>query len=442
MRKKMKIWKRAACVLCLLGSMGILSGCEKESSTGGKTTLTVGTIGDIPEVQKQVEWFNTTQDAVQLEVKVYEGDSVSGMNAEDVAKMEIAAGKGTDILVYDHWYAQSSVSGGIMQDLDIYMEQDETFRKDDYFVNILDAYKMADKQYVLPVSFQISTYAGKEKLIGEKENWTAEELTEYFDSLGEDAVLFPGDVKMAVFAFLATDGADNYIDWGTGECSFDGEAFIKLLEFANQFPDTFVYDEDLSLQRAFREGQALLYPVTVSDVYRTALVDCLFEDEPVNYIGYPGVGGNGSIVENGSLVMGITSNCKEPDMAWQFIKTFLEEDYQDKIREYLPVHRGSLAKWLKEAQEKEYKENGEEKIKAETLFDGEESLWITAITEADAKQVLELIENTTTLSAIDDELRNIIFEEASTYFAGDRKAEETAEIIQNRVKVYVGERVY
>lgn len=101
-----------------------------------------------------------------------------------------------------------------------------------------------------------------------------------------------------------------------------------------------------------------------------------------------------------------------------------------------------MAKWLKEAQEKEYKENGEEKIKAEALFDGEESLWITAITDADARQVLELIENATTLSAIDDELRNIIFEEASTYFAGDRKAEETAEIIQNRVKVYVGERVY
>jgi len=442
MIKKMKIWKKVVYGLCLLGGIGILSGCEKESNTGGKTTLTVGTIGDMPEVQKQVDWFNTTQDAIQLEVKVYERDSVSGMNAEDVAKMEVAAGKGTDILVYGSWYAQSNVSGGIMQDLDIYMDQDETFRKDDYFTNILEAYKIVDKQYVVPVSFRISTYAGKEKLVGEKENWTAEELSECFSSLGEGAVLFPGDVKMVVFAFLGTNAADNYINWGTGECSFDGESFIRLLEFSNGFPDTFVYDEDLSLQKEFREDRALLYPVSVSDVYETALVDCLFEDEPVNYIGYPGVEGNGSIIANGSLVMGITANCREPEMAWQFIKTFLEEDYQDKIREYLPVHRSSLEKWLKEAQEKEYKENGEEKIKAETLFEGEESLWVTAITEADAKQVLELIENATTLSAIDDELRNIIFEEAATFFAGDRKAEETAKIIQNRVKVYVGERVY
>lgn len=53
-----------------------------------------------------------------------------------------------------------------------------------------------------------------------------------------------------------------------------------------------------------------------------------------------------------------------------------------------------------------------------------------------------MIENATTLSAIDDELRNIIFEEATVYFTGDRKAEETAKIIQNRAKVYVGERVY
>lgn len=105
----------------------------------------------------------------------------------------------------------------------------------------------------------------------------------------------------------------------------------------------------------------MLYPVSVNDVYRTALVNCMFENEPVNYIGYPEVGGNGGIIANGSMVMGITVNCKEPEMAWQFVKAFLEEEYQDQIREYLPVHRDSLEKWLKEAQKIEYKENGEEK---------------------------------------------------------------------------------
>lgn len=438
----MRIWKKLLCGLCLAGIIGMMTGCGKEGGAGEKTTLSVGTIREIPEVQKQVEQFNAAHDTIQLEVKVYEKDSVSGMSAEDVAKMEIAAGKGTDILVYDHGYAQSNVSGGIMQDLNIYMDQDEMFRKDDYFTNILEAYKIADKQYVVPVSFRISTYVGKEKLVGEKDNWTVGELSESFNSLGENAVLFPGDLKTVVFAYLGTGSLDNYVNWSTGECSFDGESFIQLLEFSNRFPDTFVYDEDLSLQKEFREDRALIFPVTVSDVYETALVKCLFEEEPVNYIGYPGVEGNGGIIENGSLVMGITTNCKQPEMAWEFIKTFLEEDYQDKSREYLPIHRGALETWLKEAQEKEYKENGEEKIKDEMLFDGEESLWITAITEEDAGQVLDLIENASTLSTWDEELRNIVYEEAVMYFEGDRTAEETAKIIQNRAKVYVGERVY
>lgn len=438
----MRLWKKLLCGLCLAGSIGMMTGCGKEDSAGEKTILTIGTIRDIPEVQKQVEQFNAAHDDIQLEVKVYEKDSVSGMSAEDVAKMEIAAGKGTDILVYDHGYAQSNVSGGIMQDLNIYMDQDETFHKEDYFTNILEAYRIEDKQYVVPVSFRISTYAGKEKLVGEGENWTVEELSESFDSLGENAVLFPGDLKTVVFAYLGTGSLDNYVNWGTGECSFDGESFIQLLEFSNRFPDTFVYDEDLSLQKEFREDRALIFPVTVSDVYETALVERLFEEEPVNYIGYPGVEGNGSIIENGSLVMGITTNCKQPEMAWEFMKTFLEEDYQDKSREYLPIHRGALETWLKEAQEKEYKENGEEKIKDEMLFDGEESLWITAITEEDAGQILDLIENASTLSTWDEELRNIVYEEAVMYFEGDRTAQETAKIIQNRAKVYVGERVY
>lgn len=40
---------------------------------------------------------------------------------------------------------------------------------------------------------------------------------------------------------------------------------------------------------------------------------------------------------------------------------------------------------------------------------------------------------------LDQNIANIINEESGAFFAGQKSAEETARIIQNRVSVYIGE---
>ena len=53
--------------------------------------------------------------------------------------------------------------------------------------------------------------------------------------------------------------------------------------------------------------------------------------------------------------------------------------------------------------------------------------------------IRNLIENTDTLYQYDQKMMEIITEEANAFFEGQKSAKEVADIIQNRIQVYVNE---
>ena len=65
----------------------------------------------------------------------------------------------------------------------------------------------------------------------------------------------------------------------------------------------------------------------------------------------------------------------------------------------------------------------------------------SCITEEDAELYRSIIENTHRSAGGDPGIMDIIMEEAGAYFGGDKDAATVADIIQNRVSMYVGERM-
>jgi len=65
-------------------------------------------------------------------------------------------------------------------------------------------------------------------------------------------------------------------------------------------------------------------------------------------------------------------------------------------------------------------------------------LSLEPLTEAQAAELLELIE-TAHCALVDTETREIVAEETAAFFSGDKTAQETAEIIQNRVRIHLSE---
>ena len=419
----------------------LLCGCSGEKNSSGNTeTLILGTLFEDSGLSERVAAFNSGNSNVQIEIKNYMEGNEDIQDAVNMIRMEIVSGKGPDLVNFGMFYSESAVSGGILEDLYGYMESDKEFKKDDYFENVWKSFSTGGNLYVMIPDFHITTFASCADELSGRSGWDINALMEYYEARPEETILFPGETKIAVFGMICSGSISNYVNWSEGTCNFDSDGFQKLLTFADQFPLKLVFSEDESVREKFENGQALLFPSSVSDVFDTTKVKMLL-GEKANFIGYPMDEGSGSIAEAGNIVVGIGKNCKNKQAAWQFVKSLTAEDYQDTITGELPVRRASLDKQLKQAMQPEYLEDGSKKVKSEALFEGEDPLAVYQITEEDAGQLLSIIEAIKYNSAIDRTLHNILLEEADIFFHGERSIKETADIIQNRASLYLKEKI-
>ena len=67
------------------------------------------------------------------------------------------------------------------------------------------------------------------------------------------------------------------------------------------------------------------------------------------------------------------------------------------------------------------------------------SISIYAMTQEQVDQILDLINATTAVYGYDESILNIISDEAAAYFAGEKSLDDTANMIQSRVNLYVAE---
>ena len=64
---------------------------------------------------------------------------------------------------------------------------------------------------------------------------------------------------------------------------------------------------------------------------------------------------------------------------------------------------------------------------------------VFAMTDEEYNAIMELLKNTTTFARYDSSITDILTEEVQAYFEGQKSAEETAKMLQSRIKLYVNE---
>ena len=86
-------------------------------------------------------------------------------------------------------------------------------------------------------------------------------------------------------------------------------------------------------------------------------------------------------------------------------------------------------------------ENGETISEPETnsVYINDKEIKLPVPGQEDIDTVLNIIDSLDTKVSIDSKISDIINEESGAFFAGQKSAEETADIIQSRVKVYISE---
>ncbi len=427
----------------LMGILGALSlllaGCsEGQTHVKGKETLTLAVLYEEPELSRWVTQFNSENTEIEIIIQNYGESEEDVTEAVNRIRMEIVSGKGPDLINFGLLYSPSDTAGGILEDLYTYMEEDDSFLEQDFFDNIINSFEVGESLYVMVPSFRIASLATIDKELTGLDDWNVQTMINCYKDRPQGTSLFPGETKTAVFGMICTGSMENYVDWNKGTCRFDSDSFQDLLTFANQFPLKLVFAEDASVKDMFSEGKALIFPASVDNVYEIRKIKILMGEDAA-FIGYPMDKGNGNISEVNNIAIGVGKNCRNKEAAWFFVKSLLSNDFQNAVISGLPVSRSSLQLLFDDAIQETYLDGKEKKIKAEIIFEGEDSVPIYSITEADAKQLTSIIEKVEYHSAIDRNLYNIVLEEADSLFHGNGTVENTSHIIQNRASVYIEE---
>ena len=245
----------------------------------------------------------------------------------------------------------------------------------------------------------------------------------------DDLAVATGQGTMVMYSM------DSFYNSETGECKFDSEDFISLLELCNTFPKEYDYNsgESESTASLLRSGKVLLTSVNMSSFSDMQMFPALY-GEPVNFIGFPTNSGSGSVVGFNNRFC-VAAKSKNKDGAWAFIRSFLLPDNQNKLDWNLPVNKAAFEQKIADAMKKQ---DDNDSVVSTWWYDDVE-ITIGPLTEEDAQVVRDMVYNATTEATYDEQLMNIITEEAEYYFNGEKSAQEIAGIIQSRAQLYIDE---
>lgn len=421
-----------------------------------KKHLTLATIYPSEVMLNAVIDFNRSHKDVRIDIKDYSEYNTDDDYTAGYMKLaaEIAAGDMPDILdITSDLPYNRYASNGILVDLYPYLENDPELSKDDFFENVLKATEVNGGLYMANSGFAIYTAAGAAAVVGDKPGITYDEYYEALSKMPEGCEGFDlgYDRDTALFMSVALE-FPKLINWSTGECRFNSEDFINILNYTSHFDkfDGENYEsspEDATSTR-IAEGRQMLALVLMTSVdYMLFDYDAMFGGK-ATIVGFPTSEGVGNMLYLSSG-LAITTKCDDPDTAWEFVRTYFTEEYQKKQYQ-IPTNKNAFESELKKAMKVEYEkddngnykldENGERiQVSYGYYFDGTKQVNIYAITEAQAEMLRETIANTNRILNFDESITDIITEGAQAFFEGQKSAEECADLIQSKINIYVNE---
>ncbi len=429
-----------------------------------KETITLAVMYLDNRVQDLIVDFNRRNDKVRIEVQDYSeyNNERDGWDAgQTKLNTEILSGKLPDIFCLNGLNYRQLAAKGLLEDLYPYIDKDKELKRSDFFENVLKAVEVDGKLCATVPGFYISSAIGAASVVGDEPGWTYEQFHQALDGMRErvpECTAFDQYVTRdgILNSCLALDMAD-FVDWSTGQVSFDSEQFVKLLNFAAEFPAEYDWenmdDSDyVSTEDRLAQGKQMLVQTSafsIEDIFYNNYTQ--FLGGKITYIGYPCVHGTGNMLSFADSGYAMSSKSAYKDEVWKFLRSFFTETYQEegyalptRIDVFEAQAEDAVTVKYEKDQDGKYTldENGEKiPIVRYTMWNvlTNEPEEITHLEPEQVQQIRELIETTTKLADYDAQIQGIVSEQAQAFFSGQKSAEEVARLIQSKVNIYVNE---
>ena len=453
------------------------------ASVVNKTVLTFACMYLDWNMRDAIVKFNRASNTHRIVVRDYSEYNTDDDYTAGIQKLntEMLSGKLPDMIDINTYSMpiEQYAAKGFLTDLYELIDADPDMSRESFVQPVLKALESADgKLYQLPQTFAVDTAIALDKVVGEYDTWNLAAVKDAMTKLQDGATVF--DVyctKSDILSTCISHNIDAFVDWENGAAHFDSDEFKALLEFANSFPDTYDWenadeeDQD-SAQNRMNAGKQLM-----SSFYVSSLEDILYQltgyNGKVKFVGYPSEDGTSNHAFQIDGAIAISSTCADKTAAWNFMKQFLNEEYQSSYNIWsFPINQAAFDAKLKEMMTEEYQtdDNGNPiRIPKVTYYtDGNGTMTgystgnggvavmqasadgsvemgengevnVYAMTQEQADEILGLINATTAVYGYDESIMGIITDEAAPYFAGEKSLDDTVNMIQSRVNLYVAE---
>lgn len=410
-----------------------------------KQVLTIGALYIDGNTKEQIIKFNRTNDEYRIKIIDYLDEANDDYELA-LSKMNnaITSGNGPDLFdlssLGDTDY-NNYAEKGVFSDLYKFFEKDPQIKLDDFVDSVLKMNEYDGKLFSIFTGFNIQTVAVKSAFLDGKETWTVNDLMEILDRNPQVKTIMRYGDKLSLLYTLITGDLDHYIDFSKGECNFSSQDFVTILELANKAPSEINYDGENTSVTQFMNNQLLMMDVYVSGVTEFMMYLSLCHKE-ATFIGNPVSEGSGNSAYCSGSNFAINANSQYQDVAWEFIKQCLTYEAQSEQEFCFPILKKALQDQIDEACEPSYKEdeNGNQvEIPKETWGYNEVEVEIWAAKQDDIDTMMELINSVSNRSGYDEEIYNILKEETEAFFAGAKTAQETADVINSRIFLYINE---
>lgn len=411
-----------------------------------KIIITMGMVYTDYEIRSKVIAFNKASDKYRIRmIEYYEYNNEADWNAgQKMFNNDIITSNAPDIIVINSGMpVDSFMDKGVFLNLNPYIESDPDVNKEDMAPNVLALGSRGDDTYILTGAFTISTMAMKKSLVPNGETISLAELRQLEQKYGTLALR--DATRNDVLYYAMEMNYSEFLDLKTGKCDFNTPAFYELLEYAKQYPEEIDWEsmDDnywMESETAIRDNKALLSFYTVGYFNNMAWTEQGVFGEEMALVGFPGSAGNtGAIYPY--FQMAISNDCEHPEEAWQFMRQFYTYEGQKEIDYGAPLNLKVMDERLEQAQQRPYwiDDDGNKVEYDETYWIGDQEIIIQPLSAERAQELKEYTLSVDKLYYYDSSISDIIAEEAAPFFAGQKTAEQAADIIQSRVQIYVNE---
>lgn len=415
-----------------------LLGCftRNTNNSASKKALTIACSGISEDIKQDIFMFNCDNNDFRFALVDYSSRNFDGNISEgwNDLKNDLLNGYNPDIILnfsgYDPAFVSRMIQEGRFCNLKDVIKKDKDLKGFEISEKAASLFYTDKDIYSIIPSYSYRTVIGSVDEYGADASWDEYKFISMFEPAVDERVIFYGETRDSFISRILEFNGYIYIDETAKTADFDNEGFVNYLKLASHLP----VDVNEASEKQYSD----------TNYGRTFLLDNLgfsigdMHLQYTNYskggyvdLGIPAGVNNGSGVYRASMSFMISARNAYTQECWEFIKNYLDEDYQERLEFTIPVSAAAYDIWLNDTTPR-----SNNQLSFTYTKDGME-YYIWPAEESEADYLRSNLNNCRRTEFRDYAVEQIVLGYADQFFEGKITAEEAAAAIDRDVEAYL-----